>query len=507
MSRDVLVGIDGGTGGVRVGLYGLDGRQLGFASTDYRTRHEQPGWAEQSPADWWSALVASMREVMAKTGVPKERILALATGTTSCSVVLCKRDGTPVRDCLIWMDVRASREVIDIAERTGEKLSAEWMPGKLLWLKRHEREHYDEAEVFCEYQDWLTHRLTGMWSINVNNSVNWGYNAREGRFAEEFYEAIGLADAVAKFPKDRVFAVGDPIGTLTPEAADELGLDPETLVAQGGIDSSIGVLGMGVCGPGHVALITGSSNLAMLLVEEPLFHEATINLGPDNLLKGYYTSYRGQVSSGSIMRWFRREFCRDLEGGAESPFDVLNREAGKLPIGSDGLVVLDYWQGNRHPHLDFNVRGMIYGLSLHHTRAHLYRALMEGIAYGTENLLRQFRENGVPVREVNVAGGTANSDLFMQIHADVSNTAFNVPADHQAVCLGAAICAAKAAGVYPSLQDGTRAMVRIAKRYEPIPGNHERYKAIFEQYRRIYPEFGHWMRETTELYMRSRPGH
>ncbi|WP_276352150.1 FGGY-family carbohydrate kinase [Cohnella caldifontis] len=506
MGRDILVGIDGGTGSLRVGLYGLNGERLGFASTDYATRHPHPGWAEQSPDDWWNALKTGIRSVMETTGIPKERILGLAAATTSCSVVLCKKDGTPVRDCLIWMDVRASREVLDIAELTGERLSAEWMPGKLLWLKRNERRNYDEADVFCEYQDWLTFRLTGEWSMNINNSCNWGYNARDGRFAEAFYRAVGLEEAVGKFPRERVYAVGDRIGTLSREAADELGLDPQTLVAQGGIDSSIAVLGMGVCEPGKVALITGSSNLAMVLTEEPMFHEAGINAGPDNLLKGYYTAYRGQVSSGSILSWYRREFCRDLEGGKESPFDLLNREAAALPIGSEGLVVLDYWQGNRHPYLDSKVRGMFYGMSLHHTRAHMYRALMEGIAYGTENLLAQFRDNGFPIREINVAGGTANSDVFLQIHADVSNVAVNVPEDHQAPCLGAAICAAAAAGVYPSLQDGTRAMVKIAKRYEPVPGHHSQYRAFFGQYRKIYPEFKEWMRDTTDLYLRSLEG-
>jgi len=295
------------------------------------------------------------------------------------------KDGTPVRDCLIWMDVRASREAVEIEEMTGEKLSAEWMPPKLLWLKRNERENYEKAEVFCEYQDWLTYRLTGIWSININNSCNWGYNAREGKFAEEFYRKIGLEEAVDKFPKENIFAVGERIGTISKWAADELGLDYDTIVAQGGIDSSIAVLGMGVYKPGRIALITGSSNLAMALTEKPMFYESTINTGPDNLIKGYYTAYRGQVSSGSILQWFRREFCKDLEhnipDSVEGVYGYLNREAEKIPIGSEGLVVLDYWQGNRHPYLDSKVRGMIYGFSLKHTRVHMYRAIMEGIAW------------------------------------------------------------------------------------------------------------------------------
>ncbi|RUS47089.1 ribulokinase [Cohnella sp. AR92] len=501
MVRDVLIGIDGGTGSIRVGLYDLNGHPLGFASTDYETKHLHTGWAEQTPEDWWNALKTSMRKALVETGISKERILGISTATTSCSVVLCMSDGAPVRDCLIWMDVRASQEVADIERLTGSKLSAEWMPGKLLWLKRHERENYDKADIFCEYQDWLTYRLTGLWSININNSCNWGYNGREGGFARTLYEKLGMEEAIAKFPSERVFKVGDAIGTIAREAADELGLGYHTLIAQGGIDSSIGVLGMGVYEPGRIALITGSSNLAMALTKDLMFDEGGINSGPDNLIEGYYTAYRGQVSSGSILTWFKREFCKDLEQSGVSVFEALNMEAEGLPIGSEGLVVLDYWQGNRHPYLDSGVRGMFYGLSLHHTRAHMYRALMEGIAYGTENLLAQFRENGFEVGEINIAGGTTNSDLYLQIHADVSNVVVNVPSEPQAPCLGAAICVATAAGVYLDLSDAVQSMVRFDKVIKPIPENHAAYKRIFGQYRKLYPELKDWMRETTGLYL------
>jgi ribulose kinase len=507
MVKDVIMGIDGGTESIRVGLYTLSGALLGFADTKYETRHLYAGWAEQTPEDWWRALKESIGKCLTGCGVSKERILGLCTATTSCSVVLCMKDGTPVRDCLIWMDVRASQEVSDIADLTGEKLSAEWMPGKLLWLKRNERENYEKAEVFCEYQDWLTYRFTGIWSININNSCNWGYNARKGSFDEKFYAKIGMEEAVSKFPGQHVFAVGDRISTLSKQAAEALGLDCNTIVAQGGIDSSIAVLGMGVFSPGRIALITGSSNLAMALTVEPMFYEGTINTGPDNLIKGYYTAYRGQVSSGSILSWFKREFCRDLANDpavkGKGAYEYLDKEAEKIPVGSEGLIVLDYWQGNRHPYLDSKVRGMFYGLSLHHTRAHMYRSVMEGIAFGTENLFYQFRDNGFDIGEINIAGGTTNSELFLQIHADVSNVSVNVPMDHQAPCLGAAICAATAANIYSGLEEAVTEMVKFEKTIEPNYKNHMIYKEIFSQYRRIYPEFKDWMHKTTDLYLNS----
>ena len=298
-----------------------------------------------------------------------------------------------------------------------------------------------------------------------------------------------------RFPSERVYRVGDPIGPLTPAAANRLGLSEKTLVSQGGVDASIGILGMGVSGPGTVALMTGTSNLAMLLTKEPLFRESTINTGPHHLYPGYYTSVRGQLSSSAILKWFRDEICK----AAEEPdfYERMEEEAAKIPPGSEGLLVLDYWQGNRQPFYDPRVRGMIYGFSLGHTRAHLYRALMEGISYGTCNLLRQFTRSGGEIRNVHISGGSAASRLYLQMQADVCGLTFRVPEDRQSVSKGAAICAAKAAGVFQTLEDGTKTMVRFSEVFEPDLSRHRTYEEIFLQYEALYPELKDWMHDTT----------
>ncbi len=497
MKKDIIIGIDGGTGSIRAGFYRTDGKCVGFSVTDYQTKRLHNGWAEQSPYEWWNSLKCSIKKGLENYSIDPSRIIGLATATTCCSVVLCMKDGVPVRDSLIWMDVRACQEADEIAEKTGEHLSSEWMPCKLLWLKRYERENYDKADIFCEYQDWITYMLTGKWSVNINTACNWGYNNHNRCFPQDFYNKIGLEEATSKFPDENVYAVGDKIGYLSEWASKELGLDKDTIVAQGGIDSSIGVLGMGVYKKGKVALMTGSSNLAMILTDKMIFSDSTINIGPDHLINSLYTAFRGQVSSGSILAWFKKEFCRDLP--EDKVFDILNKEAEKIPVGSEGLLVLDYWMGNRHPYFDTKVRGNIYGYSLSHTRAHIYRAIMEGIAYGTENLLYQFREQGLDINEINISGGTTNSDLFLQIHADVSNVRVLVPEDGQSVGLGCAISVAKSADIYDSLADASKAMVKIKRVIEPNAENHKIYKRLFEQYRKMYPQFKEWMHETTDI--------
>ncbi|MDE7331485.1 MAG: hypothetical protein K2O16_04490 [Lachnospiraceae bacterium] len=498
MERNILMGIDMGTTSLRVGFYDKDGKNYGFCAVDYELIHPHNTWVEQRAGDWILALSSAVKEGMDRFHIRKEQILGLSIGSTCCSVVVCDRNGKTHRNCIMWMDIRAAREAEEIAGLTGEHLSAEWMPCKLLWLKKYEPEIYRKAEVFCECQDYLTWFLTGKWSVNINTACNWGYNADKKGFPSWFYDKIGLPDAIERFPTDNCYAVGDLIGTLSKTCADKLGLLPDTLVAQGGVDSSIGILGMGVYEEGRVALMTGSSNLTMLLTKKMMFSESTINEGPGHLIKGYFTSFRGQLCSNSIIEWFRREIAK--EGDAEGFFAHMEEAVKKVPVGSRGLLMLDYFQGNRHPYYDTRVRGMIYGLSLEHTQEDIYRSILESISYGTENLLEQYRRAGFPVEEINISGGSTNSDVFMQIQADVSNVRINVPEDCQSVCMGAAICVTVAAGIYESLPEAVKHMVRYRKVIEPNQDNHKIYRAYFKQYQQIYPVMKEWMHKTSDLW-------
>jgi len=509
MKNQYVIGYDGGTGGVRAGIYDLSGSELAFASVEYQTLHPHSGWAEQRPEDWWNCFMQATGEAMRKAGVNKEEIVAASFDVTCCSVMLCRKDGTPLRNSLIWMDVRASEEAQFIAS-TGDpalkfngfgNVSAEWMPCKALWLKKNEPELYEKADLVCEYADWITFKLTGKWTANLSNvSARWYYDARNGGFPKGLYERIGLGDVLSKFPQTITY-LGDNLGTITPAAAQFLGLSENTVIGQGGVDAWIGNIGLGVIHKGKVALITGSSHLISCLTDRFEYTKGGFfGPYPDTVVRGLGLLEGGQTSSGSILAWYKRNLCRDLEGQQESVYDILNREAAKLSPGSDGLMVLDWWQGNRTPYTDPNVRGMIYGLSLGHTQAHIYRAIMEGVAFGTENVFDSFRCAGYPVTEVCMGGGTTNSDLFMQIHADVSNVVINVPKNPQSPTLGSAILAAVAAGLYRDMDEAVEHMVQYSKRIVPNPENHEKYAKIFKQYQKAYEQCADWMHETTACF-------
>lgn len=505
MNKKYFLGIDGGTGGMRVGIFDRFGNELAFASTEYPTFHQHSGWAEQKPEDWWQALRESVLKALELAKVKKEEIAALSYDVTCCSVLLCMNDGTPLRDSLIWMDVRASKEAEEIAQTNNPalkfnsfgKVSAEWMPCKALWLKKNEPENYTLAEKVCEYADWLTYKLTGKWTANLSNiATRWYYDSQNGGFPEDFYHEIGLADVLEKFPQ-KITNLGDSLGFLDPIAAEFLGLSEETIVGQGGVDAFIGILGLGVIEAGQVALITGSSHLIMGLTNEYRYEgKGVFGPFPDAIKTGLGFVEGGQTSSGSILAWFKRNFCKDLELTKEGAYELLNQEATLISPGSEGLLVLDWWQGNRTPYTDSTVRGMIYGLSLNHTRAHVYRAIMEGVAFGTENVFSSFRESGFPVNEIFMGGGTTHSDLWLQIHADVSNIPIKIPENPQAPTLGSAILAAVANGTYSTIEEAIRNMVRYKKIIQPNFENHLEYRKIFTQYQKAYPEIGSWMRDT-----------
>lgn len=508
MDKKYVMGCDGGTGGMRVGIYELDGTEIAFATTEYETKHPHPGWAEQNPKDWWNAMASSVRKAIDQAGIKSEDILALSHDGTCGSILLSMNDGTPLGNSMIWMDVRANEEADFISKTKHEalkfngygKVSAEWMPSKAMWLKKHRKKDYIRAEKVCEYADWITYKLTGRWTTSLSSIASrWYYDSRNGGYPVDFFEILGIVDVIDKLPQE-IHSVGDYVGIISSEAAEFLGLSKNTIIGQGGVDASVGLFGLGVIKPGRAALITGSSHLILGLTDTYEYSKGGVfGPFPDAIIKGYGLIEGGQISSGSIMNWFKTHFCKDLESSSGDAYKVLNKQAEEIPIGSEGLLVLDWWQGNRTPYTDPNVRGTIYGLSLGHTQAHLFRAIMEGVAFGTENVLQSFREKGFSIDELYISGGTTHSPLWIQIHADVSNVSIHVPKNPQASTLGAAILATVAAGLY-SIDEAVDNMVRYEKTILPNPNNHLKYQKVFSQYRSAYDACGDWMRKTTAVF-------
>lgn len=491
MAGPYVIGVDGGTEGLRAGVFDLEGTPLAFASTAYETAFPNPSWAEQNPADWWNALAESVRRAVAEAGVSPDEIAGMAVDTTCCSVVALDVNGQPLRPALIWMDVRSGAEAAMVAASGDPALkingggsgpvSAEWLLPKAAWLKAHEPETFAAAHTICEYQDFMTFHLTGRRVASINNaSVRWHYDSRNGGFQDSLLEAVGMPELAEKLPPD-VLALGETIGGLTPAAAYHLGLPAGLPIAQGGADAFVAMVGLGVVRPERFALITGSSHLHLGLSDAAFHGPGIWGTYADALMPGLHTVEGGQVSTGSVVNWFKNLLGDDVT------YEQLNAAAAELPPGAEGLVVLDHFQGNRTPYTDPLSRGVISGLTLKHGPAHLFRAIIEGVCYGTELIFAAMRENGFEPAEIAVCGGATRSELWLQTHADVSGIPLNLTAVADAPSLGSAILAAVGADLFDDVAAGADAMVRVTRRIEPDADRHAAYRPYFEAYRDTYP--------------------
>jgi ribulokinase len=497
MQRYVL-GIDAGTESIRTGIYDQNGECVSFGVSENTNIHRHPGWGEQSVNQWDASMLESIKRAFENSPVTPDQIEGVGIDGTSCTVVHLDKEGKPLRDAIMWMDIRSSKEADEIAECGDQalkyvghgKVSAEWFPCKNLWVKRHEPEIYKEAVTIFEHTDWIAYWLTGEITANINTvSIRWFYNIKEGGFPESLYEKIGLSDIFEKLPK-RIVKLGEVVGGISAKVAELTGLTEGIPVAGGGADAYMGVVGVNALKPGKLALITGSSQLHIGLTDAELHAPGIFGTFPSAIVPGMEVVEAGQISTGCIIKWFTTNFLnRKIEDEAQqrgvSVYQVLDEQAALVPPGSEGLVVLEHWQGNRTPWVDANSRGVIRGLTLKHTPAHLFRAIMEGVVYGTAVILNRMEQGGVHIDEI-ITCGAAQSDLWMQIHADVTGKKITIPAEQQAVSLGAAIAATVGAGIYDDLQQAADHMVTIEKVIEPIAEHHEVYKEYVHQYEATY---------------------
>jgi FGGY-family pentulose kinase len=493
-----LMGIDLGTEGVRAGIFDREGAPVGFSSFAYETHHPHAGWAEQDPDQWWSALTQAVPAALDDGGVSAEEIAGISVDATSSTVLAVDADGRPLRPAILWMDVRASAQAewVAAADHAALKysghadVSAEFGLPKALWLRDQQPDTYDAAEYILDAADWVTQRLTGERTLSINTaSCKYYFDREAGGWPTELYEQVGAADLLDKFAGD-VLDVGQPVGGLRRSVAEELGLRPDTPVAEASVDAYAGALGLGVVEPGTLALITGSSHVIIGHSAEPVHDPGLWGAYTDALIPGLYTIEAGQASTGSVVAWFKNQFAGEVLADAErrgvDAYDILGELAREVPVGSNGLLVLDYFQGSRSPHADPHARGAISGLSLSHGLGHVFRALMEGVCYGTEDILHTLRNHEFVPKMTVVSGGPAKSELWMQIHADVSNVPITFTEVSEGPVLGSAIQASVGAGIHPDLSTVAKSMVRLGRTIEPDAARHEEYRFWVERYRELY---------------------
>lgn len=498
MPRYVL-GIDAGTESIRSVIYDDQGHCVSVGVSENKTVFPRTGWCEQGVEQWERSIVGSIRDALANAPISPDQVEGVGVDATTCTVIHLDENRRPLRNAIMWMDLRAAKEAEEIS-RTGDpalkyvgydRISAEWFPCKNLWVKRNQPDIYRKASTIFEHTDWVAFWLTGQITASINTvTVRWLYNVKEGGFPTSLYKAIDLDDIFDKLPQ-RIVRIGEVVGGITKEVSELTGLQAGIPVAGGAADASIGVIGVNALRPGKLALVTGSSQLHLGLTDVELHAPGIFGTYPSGLIPEAEMIEAGQTSTGSVLNWFMSDFLsaelkREAEQRGISAYELMNEKAAEIPPGSEGVLVLEHWQGNRSPWVDATSRGVIRGLTLRHTPAHIYRAIMEGVAYGTAVILRVMKDGGVVFDEIIACGGATNSPLWMQIMADVTGKPITIPEEQQAVSLGSAIAATVAADIYASLEEAAGVMVRTATTVEPELKNARMYSELVNQYSLTY---------------------
>jgi ribulose kinase len=476
-----VLGIDVGTESVRAVLFDKRGHSHGESSAGYATLFVRPGWVEQRPQEIWDALLIALRRLVET--VPEADIMGCSLASTAVTVVSVDGEGNAFGPAILWMDTRASAEAAEINAighpalwYTGHAVSPEWMLPKALWLKRHDPQRYHQAHYLVEVHDWLLFRLTGCWALSLSTiSSEWCYVRTRGGWPSDLLEMLDLADLSQKWPTD-ILQVGQMIGYLQDEVATATGLPRRLLVAQGLMDSYAASVGANVFAPGSLTFSLGSSSSYLGLVETPISDPRLFGPVPDAFGIGTWAMQGGQTSAASLLRWFRDQFAPGVE------YATLDKEASLISPGCEGLSALDTWQGSRTPHRDPDSRGSFWGLGLGHTRAHLYRALLEAVAYGGRQIVEIMQDAGMKIEGILACGGGSRSSLWMQIHADILGKPIAVLDEPHAAALGAAVCAAVATGWYDNVRTAAAAFTRPGRAFFPNPEYQQVYREGYARY-------------------------
>ena len=477
---DLLLGIDIGTGSTKGVLCTPDGTVLDTAVISHAMSLPRPGWAEMDADDvWWGDVVSVCKELLAD--VPAERIAGVCVSGLGPCLLLTDADLQPVRPAILYgIDMRATDEIAELTDhfgadevlvRTGKALSTQAVGPKMLWVRRNEPGVWDRAARWFNSSSFVAARLTGEYVLDHHTASQCDplYDIRSNAWNEPW------ADHVAPgMPRPRLVWPADIIGTVTDAAAAQTGLHPGTPVAAGTVDAWSEAFSAGVRKPGDLMLMYGSTMFFVQVLAGLRSHPmlwTTAGVEP-----GSYTLAAGMATSGSLTGWLR-----DLFGDVS--FETLVTEAQTVPAGSDGLVLLPYFAGERTPIFDPRARGVIAGLSLRHHRGHLFRAAYEGIAYGIRHILEFLdTEDDPPTRLVAVGGGTQGG-LWTQIVSDVCNREQVQPSQTVGASYGDALLAAIGTGLVPSDTD----WAEIDRVVTPDATKRDLYDELYTSFRTLYP--------------------
>jgi xylulokinase len=406
--------------------------------------------------------------------------------------VLLDERGTVARPALIWCDVRTEKQCRDLTSKIGQErliqltcnpALANFTLTKLLWVRENEPENWKRVRSVMLPKDYVRFRLTGERATDMADaSGTLLLDVAHRRWSREMLQAAEIDERLLP----SLHESPDVCGKISGDGAAATGLRVGTPVVAGAGDQAAGATGMGIVAAGTVSATIGTSGVVFAATDRPALDPRGRVHTFCHAIPGRWHVMGVTQAAGLSLRWFRDTFATNSTGARES-YDQLTAEAAKIPAGSDGLLWTPYLMGERTPHLDSNARGALVGLTASHTRAHVVRAILEGVAFSLRDTLTLFREMNVPVTTIRLGGGGARSPLWRQIQADVYGHAVEIVEAEEGAAYGAAILAGVGAGVWPSVDAACAAVVRVASCVNPQPAAITTLNASYSAFRRIYP--------------------
>jgi xylulokinase len=496
-SGPYVIGCDVGSQGTNTALYSADGTLVASAYEAYEVSFPQPGWAEQDPDAWTRAIHSTIARVLGDAPEGPPAVKAISFASQLDGMVACDASGRPLRAAMIWMDRRAEPQAAELANRmspkdfyhhVGANLDSSHAVFKALWIRDHEPDVFARAAKLLPPGSYVLKEAAGVVAVDYSNASSLALlDPRTRSWSLPVLDAVGIDSTM--LPE---LAPGtQPVGRVTQAFAAATGLSPTTTVVVGCGDEMAATLGAGVFAPGEVCDVVGTAEPVCAVSDEPredpsMLVECHPHADPD----GWLLENPGFVSGGNL-RWWRDHFCqveKDAEArGDGDAYDAMTAPAAGVAPGADGLIFLACMQGAMAPEWNGAARGVFFGLTLAHTKAHLTRAVLEGSAFALRDILEAMHNAGLQPRRLTMVGGGAKSALWRQIKADVTGLPVRVPVSLETTATGAAMLAAVGAGLYGNVADAVEAFSAYQpEEHEPDPDRRQIYDEAYRRYRDVY---------------------
>lgn len=493
-----LLGVDLGTSGTKTVLFDETGRSVASKTIEYPLYQPKNGWAEQDPLDWYNAAVDSIKSVLEQSKVDPHEIAGLAIAGQMHGLVMLDKDGNVLRKSILWCDARTGKQCDEITNLVGKKRLIEinanpalsgFTAPKILWVRENEPELYAKCATILLPKDYVRYMLTGVKAMEISDAS--GTNLLDIKSRQWSDEILSKLSIDRSLMPDLIESCA-VAGHITAEAAAKTGLVEGMIVAGGAGDNAAAALGTGVCRDGQAFVTLGTSGVVFA-------HTSHVSIDPLGrvhtfcaAVPGTWTAMSCTLAAGLSLRWTRDELYgaerAQCDANGTDVYDLMTQQASEVPSGADGLLYLPYLMGERSPVLDPEARGVFFGLSARHTKSHLTRAVLEGITLSQRHNLEVLHEMNIVPDTLTACGGGGRSPFWRQMLSDILKCKVNTIASKEGPALGAAILAAVAAGLYPTVEAAVdKLVVKGQDESAPVAAEVARYDEIYNLYQSLYP--------------------